>query len=304
MKKWTVKDMPNLSGKTAIITGGTSGLGFEDALELSRVGAKVIITGRDTNSATKSVESIRKQIKDADISFELLDLADLESVRNFSEVINRKIDSLDILINNAGVMTPPKRLVTKDNLELQFGTNYLGHFALTAHLLPLLKKSKARVISLSSVAARRGRINFDDLQAEKAYVPMTVYSQSKVACLMFALELHRQSDKNNWGITSIAAHPGISRTNLLVDKPGQNSITGMLRKYAWFLFQLPARGALTTLYAASSPDVQPGAYYGPDGFKETRGYPKLVNIPVRALDKEVSAKLWDLSTKLAEVSWK
>lgn len=302
MQKWTTAEMPSQKGKSAIVTG-VGGLGFEDALALCKAGAKVILAGRDISKGEAAVAKIRKEVNDADVSFELVDLADLASVASFSERISNKIDKLDILINNAGVMTPPKRLVTKDNFELQFGTNYLSHFALTAHLLPLIKKAKGRVVSLSSVAARSGKINFNDLQAEDDYAPMTAYAQSKIACLMFAFELQKQSDKNGWGITSIAAHPGVSRTELLVGKSDGRGSSEIVRKYAWFLFQPVAQGALPTLFSATSPKAKPGIYYGPHALGETRGYPKEASIPKYALDSEASKQLWEISEKLSNVSY-
>lgn len=302
MKKWTTADIPNLKGKTAIVTGA-GGLGFEDALALSKAGAKVIIAGRDTSKGKAAVEKIRRIFDEADVSFELIDLADLASIAHFSERMLQKLDRLDILINNAGVMTPPKRLETKDKFELQFGTNYLSHFALTGHLLPLLKKSKGRVISLSSVAARNGKINFEDLQANNQYDPMQVYAQSKIACLMFAFELQRLSDKKNWGITSIATHPGVSRTELLVGKSDGRGVIGFVRKYAWFLFQPVAQGALPTLYAATASNAMPGKYYGPHALGETRGYPQEASIPDYVLNTESSRKLWDISEKLTGVNY-
>lgn len=302
MKRWTTADMPSLRGKNVIITG-VGGLGFEDARALVKAGAKVIIAGRDAAKGEEALVKIGNEIHDADISFELVDLADLASVASFGERIATKLDKVDILINNAGVMTPPKRLETKDGFELQFGTNYLSHFALTAHLLPLIKKVRGRVVSLSSVAARNGAINFDDLQAEKSYKPMPVYAQSKLACLMFAFELQKQSDKNGWGITSLAAHPGISRTELLVGKNDGRGLSGTVRKYAWFMFQPVAQGALPTLFAATSPDAEPGGYYGPHALRETRGYPHRAFIPKNALDSDSSKRLWDISEKLAHSTY-
>lgn len=302
MQKWTTAEMSSQKGKNVIITG-VGGLGFEDALALSKAGASVIIAGRDKSKGDAAVAKIREQVNDADIRFELVDLADLASIALFGERILSKLDKLDILINNAGVMTPPKRLETKDGFELQFGTNYLSHFALTAHLLPLIKKAKGRVVSLSSVAARDGEINFDDLQAKNSYKPMPVYAQSKLACLMFAFELQRQSDKNGWDITSIAAHPGISRTELLVGKSDGRGLSGIARKYAWFMFQPVAQGALPTLFAATSPNAKPGKYYGPHAFRETRGYPHEAFVPKNALDDKTSQQLWNVSEKLAKVEF-
>lgn len=209
-----------------------------------------------------------------------------------------------MLINNAGVMTPPERRTTSDGFELQFGTNYLGHFALTAHLLPLLRKGRSpRVVTLSSIAARNGAINFDDLQAEHGYKPMPVYSQSKLACLMFAFELQRRSEAAGWGITSIAAHPGISRTELLPNGAGKASVLGLGRRFLWFLFQPAAQGALPTLFAATSLDAKGGGFYGPNRLGETRGYPTISKTPKAALDTSVAARLWKVSEQITRAKF-
>ena len=199
-------------------------------------------------------------------------------------------------------MMPPKRQVTSDGFELQFGTNYLGHFALTAHLLPLLRKGRnPRVVSVSSVAARNGTINFDDLEAEQSYKPMAVYSQSKLANLMFAFELQRRSDAAKWGITSVAAHPGIARTDLLHNAPGRFSVMGIARSLLWFLFQPAAQGALPTLFAATSPEAKGGGYYGPDKRSETRGFPTIAEPPPQSIDVVAAGRLWDVSERLMGV---
>ena len=302
MQKWTTADMGSQKGKNVIITG-VGGLGFETALALAKAGAKVIIAGRDIIKGDIAVNNIRIEVPGAEIYFELMDLADLNSIASFSKSISNKLDKLDIIINNAGVMTPPKRLETKDKLELQFGTNYLSHFALTAHLLPLLKIAQGRVISLGSIAARGGKIHFDDLQAEAIYNPMSMYAQSKLACVMFAAELQAQSDRNAWGITSIAAHPGISRTELFVGRNDARKISEVARKYAWFLFQPAAQGALPVLFAATSANAEPGKYYGPHAFGETRGYPLESVMPKTVLDKQSSERLWDISAELAGVTY-
>ncbi|MDR6935836.1 SDR family oxidoreductase [Luteibacter sp. 3190] len=300
MTSWTVSDIPSQRGRTAVVTG-TGGLGFHDALALARAGANVIVAGRNPSKGAAAVNQIRQSVPTANVAFGTLDLASLESIEAFSESLRSSRDSLDLLINNAAVMTPPKRQVTSDGFELQFGTNYLGHFALTAKLLPLLRKgNEPRVVSLSSVAARSGTINFDDLQAQRSYRPMRVYGQSKLACLMFALELQRRSDAAGWGIQSIAAHPGISRTDLLPNGAGAWSAPGMVRRYMWFLFQPASQGALPTLFAATSPQAQGGAYYGPDKLGETRGYPTVAKVPPQALDTSVAARLWSESEALTE----
>lgn len=303
MTHWTTSNIPPQDGRTVVVTG-TGGLGFEDAVALAQAGANVVIAGRNPNKGAEAVARIRQSVPKARVGFMALDLASLDSVAAFGESLRRSLDSVDVLINNAGVMTPPTRQVTADGFELQFGTNYLGHFALTAELLPLLRKgNQPRVISLSSVAARSGAIDFDDLQAEQSYKPMPVYSQSKLACLMFALELQRRSDAAGWGIQSIAAHPGISRTELLPNGAGMWSVPGVMRRTLWFLFQPAAQGALPTLFAATSPQAQSGLYYGPDGFGETRGHPTVAKIPPQALDRVHAARLWSESERLTSVEF-
>ena len=201
-------------------------------------------------------------------------------------------------------MVPPTRQETADGFELQLGTNYLGHFALTGQLMPLLRKGRdTRVVTLSSIAARAGTINFDDLNAQKSYRPMAVYGQSKLACLMFAFELQRRSDAAGWGVASIAAHPGIARTDLLHNAPGRWSASGMARTFLWFLFQPAWQGALPTLFAATSPDAKGGAYYGPDRLSEGRGYPAEAKIPAQALDATVSTRLWEVSQDYTGVAF-
>lgn len=298
MTHWTAFDIPSQRGRTAVVTG-TGGLGFQNALALARAGARVIIAGRNPSKGAAAVNRIREEIPGADVTFGLLDLASLDSVRSFAERLRSSHDSLDLLINNAAVMTPPRRRSTDDGFELQFGTNYLGHFVLTAQIMPLLRKSKqARVVTLSSLAARNGAIDFDDLQAQRGYRPMQAYGQSKLACLMFALELQRRSDAAGWGILSIAAHPGISRTDLLPNGAGPRSVAGILRRYMWFLFQPAEQGALPTLFAATAPQARGGAYYGPDRLGEMRGYPTTAVIPPQALDTTVAARLWTTSEEL------
>jgi NAD(P)-dependent dehydrogenase (short-subunit alcohol dehydrogenase family) len=298
MAHWTASDIPDQRGRTAVVTG-TGGLGFEDALALARAGATVIVAGRDPSKGAAAVDRIRQNVPGADVSFDVLDLASLDSIAVFAARLRDSLGSLDVLINNAGVMTPPTRQVTSDGFELQFGTNYLGHFALTARLLPLLRKSgRPRVVSLSSVAARRGSMNFDDLQSQRSYEPMVAYSQSKLACLMFAFELQRRSDAAGWGIQSIAAHPGISRTDLLPNGAGAWSAMGLVRRFLWFLFQPAAQGALPTLFAATSPQARSGVYYGPDKLSETRGYPGIAKVPAQALDSGDAARLWIESERL------
>lgn len=302
MKPWSQTDIPSQNGKLAVITG-TGGIGFETALQLARAGAQVIVAGRNAQKGADAVTRIRGAVASAAVWFEQVDLASLHSITNFAVRLRSQRQSLDLLINNAAVMNPPKRQETADGMELQFGTNYLGHFALTAQLMPLLcKGTNARVVTLSSVAARSGAIHFDDLQGGRSYKPMVAYGQSKLACLMFALELDRRSDAGRWGVASIAAHPGISRTELLHNAPGRWSAAGMARTFLWFLFQPVSQGALPSLFAATSPDAKGGRYYGPAGFAETRGAPADAVIPKAALDINAASCLWDISEQLAGVS--
>lgn len=303
MVRWTASNIPSQKGRLAVVTG-TGGLGYEDALALSQAGAEVVIAGRDPAKGAMAVEKIRTRLPSAQVRFERLDLASLHSVAGFCHRLSTQTDRLDLLINNAGVMMPPKRLETEDGFEMQMGTNHLGHFALTAGLMPLLRRAhKARVISVSSVAARNGVIDFDNLNAERSYNPMRIYSQSKLACLMFALELHRRSEAAGWGVAGIASHPGVARTDLIYNAPGRQSLLGMTRSTLWFLFQPVWQGALPTLFAATSPLARSGAYYGPGGLSEVRGYPASARIPEAALDIKASARLWEASQALTGVAF-
>lgn len=298
MTNWTTSQIPFQRGRTAVITG-TGGLGFENALALAQAGANVIIAGRNKEKGTVAVTRILDVAPRADIRFEVVDLASLASIAHFAARLNAELSGLDILINNAAVMSPPQRKTTKDGFELQLGTNYLGHFALTAQLLPLLIKGVyPRVVTLSSIAARNGVIDFNDLQFEWGYKPMQAYAQSKLACLMFALELQRRSDAAGWGVASIPAHPGISRTDLIPNGAGDSSAAGLVRKHLWFLFQPAAQGALPALYAATAPDALGGVYYGPNGVGEMRGFPTVAKLPKQALDATVQARLWAVSQQL------
>ncbi len=299
---WTASSIPSQEGRLAVVTG-TGGIGLETALELARAGAEVIIAGRNPAKGADAVTRIIDEVPSATVRFEPLDLASLQSVADFGARLRDQHDSLDLLINNAAVMMPPKRQETADGFELQFGTNYLGHFALTAQLMPLLcEGTDPRVISLSSIAARDGMIDFSDLQAERSYKPMPVYSQSKLACLMFALELQRRSQAGGWGVASLAAHPGIARTDLLHNGPGRSSLPGLARSFLWFLFQAADQGALPSLYAACSPAAQGGGYYGPAGLGETRGAPTDAAIPKQALNQQTASRLWTISESLVGIT--
>lgn len=303
-RKWTSNKVGNLSKKIAIVTG-TGGIGYEVALCLTKAGAKVVLAGRNPDKGNESVQNILSQVPNGKISFEKVDLASLISIKQFCENINLTLSRIDILVNNAGIMNPPTRKTTADNFELQIGTNYLGPFTLTAGLLPLLKNSQSpRVVNLSSIASLQGNIDFENFQSEKEYVPMKAYSQSKLAMLLFTRELQKQSDKNGWGITAVSAHPGVSRTNLIVNGFGRNSLAGIARRTLGnILFQPASHGAWATLFAATYPDVKKGGYYGPSKLRETRGYPKEAHIIVQAMDDSVANKLWNLSINLTQVAF-
>jgi NAD(P)-dependent dehydrogenase (short-subunit alcohol dehydrogenase family) len=295
-------DIPSQLGKTAIVTGATGGLGYETALALARAGADVILTGRDERKGQSAIEKIGREVLGAKIAFESLDLANLAAVAAFAERMQAR-PSLDLLINNAGVMALPRRQVTADGFEMQLGTNHLGHFALTARLLPLLRLASApRVVSVSSLAHRTGSIDFGDLQGERHYSPWKAYGQSKLACLMFALELQRRSDAAGWKVTSIAAHPGFARTNLFSSGPG--GLLSMATDVAApFFGHSAADGARPILFAATSPEAKPGSYYGPGGFSELRGSPARALIMPQARDMAATARLWEVSAKLTGTSF-
>ena len=305
MSKWTINDISRQTGKLAVVTG-TGGLGYETALALAGSGAEVIIAGRSEVKGQDATQKIIGAYRQARVRFEQIDLADLGSVAAFASRLTAANRGIDLLINNAGVMAPPTRRTTADGFELQFGTNYLGHFALTARLLPLLRKSlRPRVINLSSGAHRMGAsIHFDDLHWERAYKAWPAYAQSKLAMLMFALELQRKCDANGWGLMSNAAHPGFARTELIANGPGSDAllskISGVLRP---FMSQSAAAGALPTLFAATSPEAEGGAYYGPDGFYEMKGAPAPAYIAPPAKDELVARRLWEVSEHLTGVNW-
>jgi NAD(P)-dependent dehydrogenase (short-subunit alcohol dehydrogenase family) len=305
MTDWTTADIPPQTGKTVIITGATGGLGYETALALAGAGAAVVLTGRSDAKGAAALAKIRAQFPGAGVSYETLDLASLASVASFAARFAARHDALDLLINNAGVMALPKRQTTADGFEMQFGVNYVSHYTLTAHLLPLLRRgNKPRVVNLSSLAHRGGRINFDDLQSLRSYSPWRAYCQSKLAMLMFAFELQRRSDANGWGLMSNAAHPGYARTDLIPNGPGVGGLQSRLSRLLQpFASQSAAAGALPTLFAATSPDAKGGGYYGPDWFYELKGPPVPAKIMPQAKDPAASARLWEVSAVLTGVSF-
>jgi NAD(P)-dependent dehydrogenase (short-subunit alcohol dehydrogenase family) len=305
MTDWSTADIPPLNGKTAVITGATGGLGYETALALAGAGTNVVLTGRNEAKGRDALQNIRSHFPNAAIAYDTLDLANLASVAEFASRYAAAHTSLDLLVNNAGVMALPRRQVTSDGFEMQLGTNYIGHYALTAHLLPLLRQGdQPRVVNLSSLAHRSGAINFGDLQSAHSYSSWKAYCQSKLAMLMFALELQRRSDVAGWGLMSNAAHPGFARTDLIANGPGTNSLMSQLGRFVQPLIsQSAAEGALPTLFAATSPDAKPAGYYGPNGFYEMKGPPVPAKIMPQAKDAASAARLWDVSAALTGVSF-
>ncbi|WFC40949.1 oxidoreductase [Pseudoxanthomonas sp. SE1] len=296
---WSLADMPSQAGRFFLVTGGTSGMGFEDAKALAASGAHVVIAARNAERGREAMDRIRKDTPDARLQFEVVDLANLDSVRALGRRLGTALPRLDGLINNAAVMALPQRGVSADGFEMQLATNYLGHFALTAELMPLLRKSASpRVVTLSSIAVHRGGLDFDNLQSDKAYDAYAAYAQSKIACLMFAFELQRRSDAAGWGITSMAAHPGIAVTELVARGPGLDSEQGRRWAAGKDQMQSAAQGAIPTLFAATAPEAVAGAYYGPTGMNEMRGPLGLATVPAVAQDATAAARLWDVSEAL------
>lgn len=304
--------VPDLSGRLAVVTGANSGLGFGLARELSAAGAEVVLAVRNRAKGEAAIAQIDKAVPRASTRVACLDLASLKSVAEFGEQLAAEGHPIDILINNAGVMTPPQRQTTEDGFELQFGANHLGHFALTGHLLPLLRASThARVVTVSSIAATQRGLTFDDANAEHRYRPMRSYGMAKLAQLMFAKELDRCSRERGWGLMSNAAHPGLTKTNLLSgasygrDKPTLNA---RLTRTTWrllpFMWLDVDEGIKPTLYAAASPDAEGGAYYGPRGFYETAGGGVgFAKVPAAVCRTEDRHALWRLSETLTAVTY-
>ena len=300
--KWTTADIPDQSGRVAVVTGANSGLGLIDARELARAGARVVMACRNVGKGEEAAGAVRGSVPGADVAVVALDLADLASVRAFADQIQSEYDRLDLLINNAGIMAAPRRL-TRDGFESQFGTNHLGHFALTGMLLPpLLAADAPRVVTESSSAHRIGRINFSDLHGEHRYVRWLAYGQSKLANLMFAFELQRRASEANSNLKSLAAHPGYTRTNLQFAAPPVYERAVMaISNLA--VAQSAEMGALPTLYAATVPDLPGGTFVGPDGFAEQRGYPQIVTAAGRAYDEDAWRRLWEVSEELTSVRY-
>jgi len=297
---WTIDNIDNLSGKRVIITGGGSGIGYEAARVLAAKGAEVILAIRTMEKGERAMNKIKTADPAANVSLMHLDLGDLKSIQSFAEEFLKKYDSLNLLINNAGVMIPPFKQ-TKDGFELQFGTNHLGHFALTGLLLPvLLTTPSSRIVIVSSIASRGAEIMFDNLDGSKGYSAMKFYRQSKLANLLFAVELNKRLIKSGAETISIACHPGISATNLMSRGSGKES--GTIMKFLFNAYAQPAQmGALPTLFAATNKDLKGGEYIGPDGKGNHRGYPKISSEVNNLCKANVAEKLWGVSEKLTGI---
>jgi len=311
--KWGVGDIPSQVGRRALVTGANSGIGYYAALELARTGAHVLMACRNTSRGEQALARLRAEVPAASVEVVALDLASLASVRACAEAELGLGLPLDLLINNAGVMAPPKREVTKDGFELQFGTNVLGHFALTAWLMPALERAalasaeKPRVVTLASVAHKTGKLNFEDLQYVKGYKPMVAYQQSKLADLMFAFELGRRLRAAGSNVMSVAAHPGVANTNLFQahEYPAiEKAVRRGMGVAIGLLLNTEAQGALPTLYAATAEDVVDGGYYGPQGFQEVRGGDVgVAKVAAQALDVAAAQRLWGECERLTGVEF-
>jgi NAD(P)-dependent dehydrogenase (short-subunit alcohol dehydrogenase family) len=302
--KWTAADIPDQTGRLAVVTGASSGLGFATAGELARAGATVVLAARDEAKLERATAAIRAGAgRDADVAQERLDLADLGSVRAFAATFTSAHERLDLLINNAGVMAAPRRL-TKDGFESQLGTNHLGHFALTGLLLgALLAAPSPRVVTVSSTAHRIGTMRFDDPQWEHGYNNWRAYGQSKLANLLFCFELQRRATEAGTELRSVAAHPGYAATNLQFAGPSHVYERRLMALGNRLFAQSADMGALPTLYAATFPDLPGGAFVGPDGRSEQRGYPKVVTAAGKAYDEQAWRRLWEVSEELTGVQY-
>ncbi len=303
-KKFDI-EVPDLTGRRAVVTGASDGIGLGIAGRLAAAGAEVVLPVRNQRKGEAAVAAIRERVPGADVSLRDLDLASLRSVAALGKTLLWEDKPVHILVNNAGVMTPPGRRTTADGFELQFGTNHLGHFALVGHLLPLLKASRAQVTSQVSVAANENAINWDDLNWERSYNGRKAYSQSKIALGLFGLELARRSEQGGWGITSTLAHPGVAPTNLLAARPEIARATDA--PGARLIRALSARGivvgtvetaALPAVLAATSP--RPGAFYGPSGLGHLGGPPAEQALYSRLRGVEEARRVWRVSEELVE----
>ena len=320
---WTLAHMPRQDGRRALITGGNSGIGYTTALELARHGATVVLACRNRSKAEDAALHICNLVPNATVDVELLDLSSLRSVHAFAEQELARSKPLDLLINNAGIYCPPRRKSTAEGLELQFGTNVIGHFALTGLLLPKLEARAAqinatgglvagehdppRIVTIASIAHKQGRLHWDDLQFERSYSPTAAYAQSKLADLVFSFELARRLRSRNSAMLSVAAHPGVANTNLFVTgdfSPWQRRLRTGAGHLIQLLLNSSEHGALPTLYAATSPEATSGGYYGPRSLFEMRGsevFP--AKIAPQARDEADAQRLWSTCEQLSGVRY-
>ncbi len=289
-KNWKFEDIPSQKGKVAIVTGANRGIGFEVVKALARKGAQVIMACRNLDNSEKAKNKILSEYPNVKIDMIYLDLANLSSIREFVTKFQEKYSRLDILCNNAGIFQTPQQK-TVDGFELHFGTNHLGHFALTGLLIEMLIKTKnSRIITMSSWGHKFGEIHFDDLNLDKNYSKGNVYAQSKLANLLFAYELQRKLESNGRNVLSIASHPGWTRTKL--------SKSILIRIFNPFMGMKPENGALSMIYAATAPEAEGGAYYGPNGRLGIKGYPKKVKSNEKSHNLELAKRLWEVSEDL------
>lgn len=303
-------DIPDLTGRRAVVTGGSDGIGLRIATRLARAGAEVVLPVRNAAKGEAAASAIRTAAPGAVVHTGALDLSSLDSVAAFGESMRADGQPIHLLIGNAGVMTPPERQTTADGFELQFGTNHLGHFALVAHLLPLLRAGRARITSQVSVAANQGAINWDDPNWERSYNGGRAYSQSKIAFGMFGLELDRRSREHGWGITSNLSHPGVAPTSLLAARPevGRAQDTRAVRMIRWasargILLGTPETAALPALYAATSSDARARRFYGPKGLGHLGGAPAEQPLYSRLRSEAEAARVWRASEELTGVAF-
>jgi protochlorophyllide reductase len=302
-EKWTTDNIPDQTGKTAVVTGGNSGLGYECVKVLACKGASLVLSCRDLKKGNAARDRIIKEFPEARVAVMCLDLADLSSIRQFASAFHSNYDSLHLLFNNAGVMATPRR-TTVDGFELQFGTNHLGHFALTGLLLDvLLSTSGSLVITVSSIAERFGWINFKNLMGERFYEHWIAYNQSKLANVLFAYELQRRLNAIEAETISLAVHPGLTATGLRVELMDRK--TPLFQRILGILFERMSQNVemsvLPLLYAATAPGVQGGEYFGPDGFFQIKGFPKQVRSSKKSYNRELARRLWEVSENLTNV---
>jgi NAD(P)-dependent dehydrogenase (short-subunit alcohol dehydrogenase family) len=304
MSKWTPRQIPSQQGRLAIVTGANSGIGYQAARYLARASAEVILACRNAEKGEAARAKIAADYPAANVQVRVLDVADLDFVRRFAAEFLNDGKPLDLLINNAGVMALPERRTTAQGFEMQFGTNHLGHFALTGLLLrALLRQAGSRIVTVASIAHKGGKLNFDDLNAERRYDPRGAYQQSKLANVVFGLEFDRRLRARAAGTQSIVAHPGVAVTNIISNGMGNGLQGRIVNTLMPLVAQSDDRGSWPLLYAATSPDAHGGGYYGPDGIAEIKGTPVEVKPKPHAMDPAAGKRLWDVSEELTGVRY-